>query len=195
MAKLTPKQKLFVQEYLVDLNATQAASRAGYSEKTAAVIGAENLIKPNIMAAIEKAMRDREHRTEITQDKVLAELAKVAFSNGTDFAKVVTQKKKESVWDYKTQGYVERDTVEQSVELFDTDKLSPEKKAAIAGIKEGKHGIEVISCDKVKALELIGKHLGMFKDKVEVSGQVNNPYQGLTTEQLLKLVGDEDGNG
>ena len=76
--------------------------------------------------------------------------------------------------------------------MIDTDKLSPEKKAAIAEISEGKFGISVKSCDKVKALEVLGKHLGMFKDKVEVNGNINNPFEGFTTEQLMKLVGDED---
>jgi phage terminase small subunit len=192
MAKLTPKQKLFVQEYLIDLNATQAAIRAGYSPQTANEQGSQNLAKLSIQNAIDKAMHKREQRTEITQDKVLAELAKVAFSNGTDFAKVTTQKRKKRLWDDEAQEYVEKEVEEQYVELFDTDKLPPEKKAAIAEISEGKFGISVKSCDKVRALELIGKHLGMFKDKVELSGQVNNPYEGLTTEQLLKLVGDED---
>jgi len=191
MAKLTPKQKLFVQEYLIDLNATQAAIRAGYSEKTAAVIGAENLIKPNIATSIQKSMNSREQRTEITQDKVLLELAKIGFSNGSDFAKVVTKPRKRQVWNDTTQEYEEKEVEEQFVELIDTDELPADKKAAISGIKEGKYGIEVSSCDKVKALELIGKHLGMFKDKVEISGQVNDPMEGLTTEELKKLIYDE----
>lgn len=194
MAKLTPKQKAFVQEYLVDLNATQAAIRAGYSQKTAYRTGADNLIKPQIQNALNEAMKNREIRTEITQDKVLKELAKVAFSNGADFAQVKTEKRKKQIWNDSTQEYDEKEVEEQFVELFDTDKLPADKKAAISGIKEGKYGIEVSSCDKVRALELIGKHLGMFKDKVELSGQVNNPYEGLTTEQLLKLIGDEDGD-
>lgn len=183
MAKLTKKQKRFVDEYLIDLNATQAAIRAGYSDKTAAVIGAENLIKPNIAVAVEKAMKNREQRTEITQDKVLAELAKIAFSNGTDFARIITQKRMKSSWDDKSQEYVEKEIEEQFVEIFDTDMILPEKKVAIAGIKQGKYGIEVNSYDKVRALELIGKHLGMFKDKVELSGEVNT-----TSDKLDKIL-------
>lgn len=193
MVKLTPKQKAFVQEYLIDLNATQAAIRAGYSKKTADVQGVRLLGNVKVQDALNEAMKNREIRTEITQDKVLKELAKIAFSSGADFAQVVTQKRKKRLWDDEAQEYVEKEVEEQYVELFDTNKLPADKKAAIAGIKEGKYGIEVAACDKVKALELIGKHLGMFKDKVELSGQVNNPYEGLTTEQLLKLVGDEDG--
>lgn len=69
--KLTPKQQRFVDEYLVDLNATQAAIRAGYSAKTANVIGPENLVKPRIAEELQKRMKAREQRTEITQDYVL----------------------------------------------------------------------------------------------------------------------------
>ena len=69
--KLTPRQQRFVDEYLIDLNATQAAIRAGYSKKTAPGIGCENLIKPNIADAIAKAQEKRTERTEVTQDYVI----------------------------------------------------------------------------------------------------------------------------
>lgn len=72
--KLTPKQALFVREYLVDLNATQAALRAGYSKKTAAKIGSENLQKPAIKDALDKAMKKRAKTVEITAEKVLRDL-------------------------------------------------------------------------------------------------------------------------
>ena len=76
---LTPKQKRFVAEYLVDLNATAAARRAGYSAKTADRIGPELLGKTCVSEAIQQAIREREKRTEITQDMVLRETAKLAF--------------------------------------------------------------------------------------------------------------------
>lgn len=69
---MTPKQQQFVDEYLIDLNATQAAIRAGYSEKTAGSIGQENLTKPEVAAAIQAAMDERSKRTEITVDYVLS---------------------------------------------------------------------------------------------------------------------------
>ena len=72
--KLTPKQARFIEEYLVDLNATQAAIRAGYSARTATVIGNENLTKPYIQAAIEIAQLARSERTQITVDKVLEDI-------------------------------------------------------------------------------------------------------------------------
>ena len=77
---LTAKQQCFVAEYLVDLNATQAAIRAGYSEKTARAMGHENLTKPDIEEAIAEALKERRLRTEITQDRVLEELAAIGFA-------------------------------------------------------------------------------------------------------------------
>ena len=76
---LTAKQAAFVKEYLVDLNATQAAIRAGYSERSAYSIGQENLCKPEIQAAIQEEVKKRSERTEITADMVLREFAKLAF--------------------------------------------------------------------------------------------------------------------
>lgn len=78
MSELNPKQQRFVEEYLIDMNATQAAIRAGYSEKTAAVIGAENLIKPNIQAELSKRIKATSERLQITQDDVIKELRAIA---------------------------------------------------------------------------------------------------------------------
>ncbi|MDE6590071.1 MAG: terminase small subunit [Oscillospiraceae bacterium] len=139
---LTPKQKQFVAEYLVDLNATAAAKRAGYKDPN---FGRQLITKTNVSAAIQKAIQDRERRTEITQDMVVQELAKVAFANGTVYARV-------------TGGGTQ-------VELTDTDRLTADQRAAISCVKEGKYGIEVSTYDKVRALELLGKHLGVFDSR------------------------------
>lgn len=161
---LTEKQARFVAEYLVDLNATEAAKRAGYSEKTAYSIGFENLRKPDIQEAIAEAMDARAKRTGITQDRVLQELARIAFANGTDFAKIVSTPTVTTVVD--EEGCVQQAIRPvQRVELVDTERVDPEKRAAIASIKEGKLGIEVKSYDKIRALELLGQHLGMFDRK------------------------------
>ena len=104
----------------------------------------------------------------------MKELARIAFTDGTDFAKVVTKPIKQRIWDEDIQEYVYEENVDnyfQFVELVDTEALPEDKRAAISGIKQGKHGIEISSYDKVKALELIGRHIGMFKDKIEISGQ------------------------
>lgn len=82
---LTAKQKVFIQEYLQDLNATQAAIRAGYSPKTAKEIGAENLTKPHVAAAIKKAVDERAEKLEISAEQVVTDLAKVAFAKMDDY--------------------------------------------------------------------------------------------------------------
>jgi len=195
VANITEKQKKFVDEYLIDLNATRAYKAAYPSVKKdeVAASAAVRLLKNvKVQAYMKERQKKIQERTEVTQDRVILELARIAFSNGSDFAKVVTKPRKRMVWNDQTQEYEEKEIEEQFVELVDTDALPVDKRAAIAAIKEGKYGIEVVSCDKVKALELIGKHLGMFKDKVKISGQVNNPMEGLTTEELKKLIYDED---
>lgn len=153
MAKrgLTPKQQCFVAEYLVDLNITAAALRAGYSTRTAAQVGYQLMQKSAVQEAIQNAMDDRAKRTTVTQDKVIAELAKIAFANGADFAQVVTLKP----------GEPGRPGV-QIVELTDTSSLDADQRAAISSIEETKYGIKVSTYDKVRALELLGRHLGMF---------------------------------
>lgn len=149
---MTKKQKLFCDEYLIDLNATQAAIRAGYSPETAYSIGGENLKKPELRAYIDTAMAERSRRTGISQDRVLMELAKVAFLNPVDVINPQTASVREDA--------------------------RPEDTAAIQSVKVKKSYSEtgemtereVRMADKLKALELIGRHLGMFRDKVEVSG-------------------------
>ncbi len=169
---LTDKQKLFADEYLIDLNATRAY-KAVYKgckkDETARVNGSKLLTNTNVAEYIEQRMKDREKRTEITQDKVLNELAAIAFSSGADFAQVVDEPM------IVNGSYVmDPDTGKlktwEAVKITSTDKLPEEKRKAIAGIKMGKNGIEVATCDKVRALELLGRHLGMFKDKVELTG-------------------------
>lgn len=164
MARLTDKQKRFVEEYLVDLNATQAAIRAGYAERTADVQGPRLLGNVRVQEEIQLSMDARSKRTEITQDMVLQELARIAFANGTDFARVVSREAPTTIIDDEGNPQQVMGSV-QSVRLLDTVDVDPEKRAAIAGIKEGKYGIEVKSYDKVKALELLGQHLGLFNGK------------------------------
>ncbi|MFQ9881698.1 MAG: terminase small subunit [Clostridium sp.] len=193
--KLTEKQKIFVNEYLVDLNATRAYKVAYPNVKkddTAAVNGNRLLRNAKVKEYLNERMKEREKRTEITQDKVLEELAAIAFSNGSKYAKVI----EETVYDENGEVLLDSDgniVKQKVVDLVLTDELSETDKKAIASIKKGRNGIEISTCDKVRALELLGKHLGMFKEKVEVSGNINNPYEELTTEQLLKLASDKDG--
>lgn len=162
---LTAKQERFVQEYLVDLNATQAAIRAGYSARTADVQGVRLLGNVKVQAVIQESMQKRSKRTEITQDWVLEELRKVAAADRTAVAKVVTKERLEVVVDEDTGAFKQVPKVSQFVELVDTDALTADQRAAISGVEETKYGIKVSTYDKVRALELIGKHLGMFDGK------------------------------
>ena len=148
---MTKKQRRFIEEYLIDLNATQAAIRAGYSPDTAKSIGSENLTKPDIQARIAKAMAERSRRTGVNADRVVMELAKIAFVNASDVIDAETATLKPDA--------------------------APEDTAAIQSVKVktfGEDGLEreIKMADKLKALELLGKHLGMFKDKVELSGSL-----------------------
>jgi phage terminase small subunit len=172
MAKLTAKQKLFCNEYLIDTNATQAAIRSGYSNSYANKKAFLLLDIPHIKAYIDKRMKDREKRTEITQDRVLQEFAKIAFANTTDYVEV------KDMGQYKM------------VSVKPTEGMTADQVVAIASIKQGANGIEIKLHDKVKALEDIGRHLGMFKDKLEVSGNINNPFNDLSTDDLKRLIND-----
>ncbi len=141
MAKLSEKQKRFVQEYLVDLNATAAAKRAGYSPKTASEQGARLLANVKVQEEIQKAIEKRQNRVEITQDRVLQELAAIAFASGADYASIISG----------------------VVMMNDTEELTEEQKAAIVSIKQTKEGVEVKLADKMRALELLAKHLGLLQ--------------------------------
>ena len=159
--KLTPKQRRFIDEYLIDLNATQAAIRAGYSEKTAYSIGLQNLKKLEIQAEIQKRRNRLQSKLEITQERVLQELAAIAFANGADYAKVVNS------------GLL------PTVEMIPTEELPPEKLPAIAGIKANQYGVEVKLHDKVKALELLGKYLGTFDGGPAQEQTENNLFEAI----------------
>jgi len=151
---VTKKQKRFVEEYLIDLNATQAAIRAGYSPNAAGSIGDENLKKPEIKNAIDRAIADRSRRTGINQDRVIQEIAKMAFLNPVDVIDMDAA---------TVRGEANRDDTAciASVKV----KVNPTDDGNITER-------EVKTYDKLKALELLGKHLGMFNDKLRVEGAV-----------------------
>ena len=149
---MTKKQKLFCEEYLIDLNATQAAIRAGYSPESARQSGTDNMKNPYIRARIEKAMAERSRRTGVNAERVVLELAKIAFVNA---------------------GMI----IDATDATLKTD-AAPEDLAAIQSIKVkdmGDMGIEreIRMADKLKALELLGRHLGMFNDKIRLDAKLD----------------------
>ena len=158
MPKLTDKQKEFVRQYLVDLNATQAAIRAGYSVKTAYRQGADLLQKTSIREAIEKAQAKRARRVEVTQDYVLSNLVEVV--ERTMQRAPVTDRKGEQVTDEEG----------RAVWTFDAKGAN-------------------------RALELLGKHLGIFADRVraEVSGPDGGPVASEIVVRFVEPGGEQSG--
>lgn len=193
--KLTAKQQKFIDEYLIDLNATRAY-KAAYpkckSDEAANAASSRLLRNVKVQEQITIEQQDIQERTKITQDKVVQELAKIAFSNATDYVEVVTRPTIRRVWDKEEEKYVyeEGDVYEQDIILKDTKQLTDDQKAAISSIKNTKHGIAIEQCNKVEALHLLGQHLGMFKNNqpVIVNNNVPNPYNNLTVEELKALA-------
>lgn len=194
MENLNKRQQRFCDEYLIDLNATQAAIRAGYSEKYAHTNASKLLQNTTIKEYIEKRQQDRIERTEITQDDVIKELSLIAFANATDYSKVVEKPLMVQIDGKMIQALDDngKPIMYKTVENALTDELSEEQQRALSVIKLGKTGLVVQPHDKVKALELLGKHLGLFTDKVEMSGKLDtNPFANLTTEELKELIDSE----
>lgn len=177
---MTPKQETFVREYLIDLNATQAAIRAGYSAKTAYSIGQENLNKPEIAEMVQKAMDERSERTGISADRVLKELAKIGFSDIRKAVKWYSQANVAAVDMDGVEGEIEdgslRFAVANQVELVSSNEIDDETAAAISEVSmTDKGGLKVKLHDKRAALVDLGRHLKLFTDNVEHSGSVLPP--------------------
>lgn len=188
---LTEKQRRFKDEYLVDLNATKAAIRAGYSEKTAEVQGSRLLRNVQVADAIAEAQATRADRTGITADKVLKELAKIGFS---DIRNAVR-------WQSNVVGFVEdpetgepRPATTNNVVLVDSADLTDDAAACIAEVSQGKDGgLKIKLHDKRAALVDIGKHLGMFRERVELTGKDGAAIETDTTLRI-EFVRPKKGN-
>jgi len=165
---LSDKQETFCREYLVDLNGTQAAIRAGYSARTAREQATRLLANVHIRARVDEMMAARSMRTEITADVVIRELARIALVDPLDII----------------------DADDATV----TDSATKDQRAAIQSIKVKKRPTdygdeierEVKLHDKVKALDLLGKHLGMFTDKKEITGPGGAPIPLAISVEYVK---------
>jgi phage terminase small subunit len=166
---MNPRQQRFVQEYLVSLNATKAAIAAGYSERSAHVHGCKLLKEPKVAAEIAVQQRAAADRAGISVDRVIQELARIAFANMEDFARFGGD----------------------AVDLVDSGSLTREQLAAVAelGQTASKYGnsVRFKLHDKIRAVELIGKHLGMFVDRHTVAAEGGG-------FKLEIHMGDEDGS-
>ena len=160
---LTQKEKRFVQEYLIDLNATQAALRAGYSPTSASTIGKENIRKHPIQSAIFEEMDKRMKRTNVTQDQIIIALKRIAFANIKDIMN----------WN------------DSAVNITPSEEMKRSHSFAIAEISENvnQHArtVKVKLKDSIRALELLAKHTGMLMDRAD-------PTKGLEPKEPEQLV-------
>ena len=156
MAKLTEKQQRFVDEYLIDLNATQAAIRAGYSAKTACEQGARLLANVKVQGTIAEHMAERSKRTGVNQDRIVRELAKIAFVNLTDIV--------------DEEGRIRSNATDEDLSCLESIKYKESSSDTGNSVER-----EVKIASKLKALELLGKHVGMWNDKlnVEMDAELN----------------------
>ena len=147
--KLTEKQQRFVDEYLIDLNATQACIRAGYSPKYADREGHKLVENSRVSEAISKAMAERSRRTGINQDRIVQELARIAFVKITDVV--------------DPDGEINTNASDDDLACIESYKV--EDSDSVNGSSSKR---EVKLASKIKALELLGKHVGMWNDKIQV---------------------------
>jgi phage terminase small subunit len=158
---VTPKQLRFVEEYLIDLNATQAAIRAGYESKNADVVASQNLARTDVALRINERIQERSKRAEITADRVLVELGKLAFVNMADFY----------------------DMTSNGTPVLNLSKITRDQAAALTEItvEDTPNGqrVKFKLADKRAALVDLAKHLGIMTDKSELK----------VTHSLEELIG------
>lgn len=148
--QLSEQRQRFVDEYLIDLNGTQAAIRAGYSAKTAQEQSSRLLSNVMVQEAISKAMAERSKRTGINQDRVVLELAKMALVKMTDIV--------------DRQGRIKDSATDDDLACIESIKYKESESDTGSSVER-----EVKIASKIKALELLGKHLGMWNDKLDVN--------------------------
>ncbi len=168
---MSERQRRFVQEYLVDLNATQAAIRSGYSARTAEAQASRLLRNVKVAKAIQQGMDKRANRLEITADKVLQEIAKLAFSNMLDYISVGSDGSSVvdlSGLDRDRAAAIQEVIVEEYMERsgFDEDGKPTSERVKRVRFK---------LTDKGANLERLGKHLKLFTEKQEVTGKDGGP--------------------
>lgn len=151
---LLPKQKVFCEEYIIDSNASAAAIRAGYSVKGVSVTASKLLAKTNVSAYIDILKAERSKRTGITADRVLNEMAKIAFADITDIINANDATIKDSAKGVDTAAIA-------SIKV----KTIPTKDGPIVEREFKMH-------DKTKNLELLGKNLGILTDKIDMTGDI-----------------------
>lgn len=170
---LKEKVKTFCKEYVVDFNGSAAAIRAGYTKVRARITASELLDKQEVSDEIKRLIEERNLQINDSAEKVIKELELIAFAKTTDFIKV-----KDII---VGKGATRRKLRVAYVEL--TSDLDDEKQRAISEIKQTKDGVSLKSHDKVKALELLGRHHGIFeKDNKQSKANISLNQMPVTFE-------------
>jgi phage terminase small subunit len=170
--KLTTKEEDFCNQYIIDFNGAQAALRAKYSEKTARQIAANLLSKVYILGRINELLEERRQRIIVKQDRVVYELAKLAFSDIRNYTDEDGSIDLSKIDDFNSQCIQE---ITEDITTGGSEDRPWEK------VKR-----KIKLYDKQKAIEMLGKHLVMFTDKTELSGPDGQPIDTNLTIEFVK---------
>lgn len=160
-SKLTPKQEMFCQEFIVDLNATQAAIRAGYSKKSATTIAAQNLTKHYIADRIDELIQERARKLELSQEEIVRILVETVK---LDITEIIT-------------------VGPRSVRIKASKEWSDAHRRNVQSVKMGKNGVEITFLDKASALDKLMRHLGMYKEDQRNNDDLGN----LTPDEAIAV--------
>ncbi len=197
---MTPKQQRFVDEYLTDLNATQAAIRAGYSARTAQMQSSRLLSKVMVQAAVSEGRAVQQNRTQVSADRVVLEAWHIATADARELVEVWVQACAHC-WAHKPSGdsAIDRDRSpdsactecfgdgEAQVVVHDVRTVSPAAAALYAGAKQTRYGIEIQMHSKLDAMEKLAKHLGLYEK--------DNRQKADPLTSLLHTIAKGNGNG
>ena len=176
--KLTPKQEMFCKEYLIDLNATQAAVRAGYSEKTGHEQGSQLLAKLSIQNRVQQLLEERSNRVQLSADEVLWELKNILQSDIKNYVDIDP-----NTGAIRAKGFDDMpEGASRALQSIEEDRVIKESADGAQTTVHDK--IKFRLCSKEKMIELAMRHLGMLKDKVELSGDVGLVVRA---EDMLKV--------
>ena len=191
MTSLSNQQKLFCQKYLeLGMNGTQAylsVYKTCKKEETA-MAGASRLLRNvKVKEYIEELQSKVEEKAIVTIEDIVKELTAIAFTDRTK----ISQNVRNRIMLQDDKDGTKKEYFEDNVIFTQTSELDEDTKKVISGYKKGKFGLSVETYDKLKALELLGKYLGMFKDEAPIiNNNIVNPYANLSEEELRKLAGD-----
>lgn len=191
MTSLSNQQKLFCQEYLkLGMNGTQAylnIYKSCKKESTAMANASRLLRNAKVQEYIKELQEKVEEKAIVSIEDIVKELTAIAFTDRTK----ISQNVRNRIMLQDDKDGTKKEYFEDNVIFTQTSELDETTRKVIAGYKKTQSGFAVETYDKMKALELLGKYLGMFKDEAPtINNNIVNPYANLSEEELRKLVGD-----